>query len=190
MAMFDHILHTNLPRAGAHLLRTNDASRKRVRKGQLMFVRHRDVQRKDILLFNVKTFGGDNGSKVPLTLEALHALADASPQYPVPNPLPADYRATTARATAKEKGKGGDVAGSGRNGAARGLAAVGRGRGKGAQLLDGHRWLWQRCNESDSAPSEREHERDSSERRRARRRRGGIWKARWPIRGVGGQGGE
>lgn len=59
-------------------------------RGSLQFIRHRDVPRKDVLVFHVQTVGkGESG--VQVCLSSLRELQQVSPDHPLPARLPASH---------------------------------------------------------------------------------------------------
>lgn len=60
-------------------------------RGSLQFVRHRDVARADVVVFNVQTFG--TGESIRVSSSSLRELHDALPHdHPIPSRLPASHQ--------------------------------------------------------------------------------------------------
>lgn len=60
-------------------------------RGSLQFVRHRDVGRADVIVFNVQTFG--TGESIRVSLSSLRELHHAFPNdHPIPSQIPASHQ--------------------------------------------------------------------------------------------------
>ena len=91
-------------------------------RGQgLKFLRHEDIRRSSIKLYDVKTFDAPDG-KLYIALTDLQKLSTTCPEYVLPNPIPASHRAF-------ERQAGG---GAGQPGEGRGQRG-GAGRGAGGR---------------------------------------------------------